>query len=1776
MEELFLQNSLIYRSKVDDDALRSFALHTKTGYVKYYVEHDLSPIDKLACSILVAAPECSMPRLELGYKLGFDIANQKEVDSYYDEAEDNIFKYILQKPLDWGLIRIQGEDVVLTKLGLYSLKNNKKYSFYTSDVKILHWKMLHLSNGEEVSLYPFYNELGITALFSNEQKMSYGDECVGYLEKGIDELSQSLQLQAPSNFNVFESQYAEKPYLGIVPIKLDVELFQNENGYALLLSKDNKICSILTELYNHPNNIEEKEKKVEFALYTKLLRDENATLNFESLSPFEDIIELDKIIPDHRVNWHDFELLQFLANNCNADEWRLLSKCCEINVLEDNIDKYKDSLDWGVLTLRLSDDFIIKNYNKYIWEPSLLSRRTPITSNLIKFLLKNYTFEGGKDDGQWDWEEIIPLLDFDFIKDNIKTIPFDLATYTKDIDENKQALIVSNPNASWDWGYITNDYPVGFILQNIQQFADYLSLSNLLDRLFSSSKNIEIASTTGNLLYAIQGQSHKLATVFTANNKKYIWSDYTIDFFTKSNLLQWDSTQYRYGFVRNQSLIWNKEFFLKYYKNVNSDSDIKYICSRITDNTIVGLAPDFSWDWNVLSKNEIVYNACDFVKKHSNTVNKALIILNCSSELVEQYFELLDIKPLMDDDAAIQAKVTDCVSVDFIKKYINANWDWCKVTRKVYHSIKIDLIGNSIWRDKWDWSFLSQTLDVDSILEYTASYSDKWNWSIILKRFDSEALIESGKWNEIFTLLENKEIYISEWKSLSKSLSVDYILSQEKYIEYWDWSTVFSNITEEFLLEDGSIEKVHDLLNKVENAELLWSVLTQKFSTYNLETVIREHSDESYMWDYSVLYSRSNFDAKEYLDSCVELIKWDSFSASDGVNKLFAKSNNSKTKSLWIRIFKDYLNNENYKWNFNKLSHLSNIIKEPKLLQMDKQWDWDYISSSAPWISFADDENYYTKILAKKLNFGLLSSRLDIKVTEKDIAYYEHKGFQWDWDALCDNQSIDYSLNFIKKHIEKNWNWQLVSKHQELDNKFVVTYKEKQWDWSIIIHRPFFVPTLEILNYLIDNHVEIDWKSVSINPSLQLETIEAYENSIDWKSLISNNGNLFSIIHDVVSFAKKYSSHIFWDDFNRRIGTNTTNELVCAFVNNVDWRNASKSQMMEFSVDFIRKYQNRWYWNELINNLKFQNDIPAYKVIFKKQIKINEFLKRLKTEVKEPHIYHFTHLYNAIDVIKTRKILSRDRAQELGLLRFDSAGSVVLRSSMAHPYARFYFRPCTPTQYYNEALGADSELGEWGFGRPIYDEFTGDKYFPKVWKSKYPKALALGLPKCPIPVFFRFDIEEVLSSIPESCYYSDRNMQSNNPHVYKVIDNVSSLCVDYLYETMSEAKCRAKSGGSYDATEIDNYMKYSQQEFLVKSEFDFSNLQSLKIICYDDFYTELLRSIFINDPIHSKIFSANELRCRELFERENRSISLTSQLDMMAISTDFRDDYYFSIKGEDLSSIKFDFSFANVLYEKPSKELHVRGKIQWVNCTTPFDIYFWDPKARTKEWLIYSNGSAHRNKESKFNLDSSVKKTIDVFVPEVKALPLTLSRTLFYSHMLDSYHGIEHTARVLFLSHLLCDIMNLSEQEKESCCLAAIIHDLGKRSDREGAEHGFNSSELYKVKITELVSDETVQQRILNAVRFHSVEDKDCPNNVTSDVVWKVLKDADALDRSRFSGKGCNVSYLRLGIYDTPSGQNIIDLAFYLPSWTVNLDKDNIYDALYEQIGIYTQITNKS
>ena len=152
--------------------------------------------------------------------------------------------------------------------------------------------------------------------------------------------------------------------------------------------------------------------------------------------------------------------------------------------------------------------------------------------------------------------------------------------------------------------------------------------------------------------------------------------------------------------------------------------------------------------------------------------------------------------------------------------------------------------------------------------------------------------------------------------------------------------------------------------------------------------------------------------------------------------------------------------------------------------------------------------------------------------------------------------------------------------------------------------------------------------------------------------------------------------------------------------------------------------------------------------------------------------------------------------------------------------------------------------------------------------------------------------------------------------------------------------------------------------------------------------------------------------------------------------------------------------------------------------------------------------------------------------------------------MLYSYHGIAHTMRVMLNAFLIANIDDsVNEAMIPYILYAALIHDLGKQSDTEGEIHGENSAKLYQKKICQLLDNQNASN-VLEAVKFHSIDDSKCSTHVHSNKIWEVLKDADALDRSRLPGKGCNPSFLRNPIFTSEKGKGLLTLASLLPSLT--------------------------
>lgn len=153
---------------------------------------------------------------------------------------------------------------------------------------------------------------------------------------------------------------------------------------------------------------------------------------------------------------------------------------------------------------------------------------------------------------------------------------------------------------------------------------------------------------------------------------------------------------------------------------------------------------------------------------------------------------------------------------------------------------------------------------------------------------------------------------------------------------------------------------------------------------------------------------------------------------------------------------------------------------------------------------------------------------------------------------------------------------------------------------------------------------------------------------------------------------------------------------------------------------------------------------------------------------------------------------------------------------------------------------------------------------------------------------------------------------------------------------------------------------------------------------------------------------------------------------------------------------------------------------------------------------------------------------LDSFDYAVSRLPFRLSATDFSNQELatSDLHGIPHVTRVMLWCHILtarkisaaihvCD-ENI-DKLKDDTLLAALIHDLCRKTDHEDSDHGRAAANHFFQAIWNACegNDKRVK-RITEAVEFHCLPDSSYPN--ANNPVYKVLKDADALDRGRFAG----------------------------------------------------------
>jgi hypothetical protein len=213
------------------------------------------------------------------------------------------------------------------------------------------------------------------------------------------------------------------------------------------------------------------------------------------------------------------------------------------------------------------------------------------------------------------------------------------------------------------------------------------------------------------------------------------------------------------------------------------------------------------------------------------------------------------------------------------------------------------------------------------------------------------------------------------------------------------------------------------------------------------------------------------------------------------------------------------------------------------------------------------------------------------------------------------------------------------------------------------------------------------------------------------------------------------------------------------------------------------------------------------------------------------------------------------------------------------------------------------------------------------------------------------------------------------------------------------------------------------------------------------------------------------------------------------------------------------------------------------------DRQFWDDERRI---VTCSDGIFHRDLTGLFT------RSLDAVARTERQIGLNLRNSFVNQEIATDFkHGVVHVVRVMFWIHVLAEIYSetkkqLSENEIKAMMYAGFFHDSCRENDEEDEKHGKAAADRYKTFIRKEIHYPDSDRCIL-AIEAHSKQE----DPLMDDVMWKIVKDADALDRGRFGGipnsdSGCKQSFLRLPFLKTVTelSNNILWAAYFLPKVT--------------------------
>lgn len=214
-------------------------------------------------------------------------------------------------------------------------------------------------------------------------------------------------------------------------------------------------------------------------------------------------------------------------------------------------------------------------------------------------------------------------------------------------------------------------------------------------------------------------------------------------------------------------------------------------------------------------------------------------------------------------------------------------------------------------------------------------------------------------------------------------------------------------------------------------------------------------------------------------------------------------------------------------------------------------------------------------------------------------------------------------------------------------------------------------------------------------------------------------------------------------------------------------------------------------------------------------------------------IYHVTHLENALAILESGSLLPRAMVAPSDFK--DAAGQQLISRTTddVKQFARFYFRPLTPTQWHNECLG-----------------------------RRYGDIRAL----CPVPVFFRVSLEDVLRVHGAACAVSNGNLAASASRYGNSASFLEFFDEAHVYRSFGEVNQQT-------------YFRASQQEFLVHNGLQLRSVR-FELVCRN----EQDRQAVLNQLSPAHGVSREAVRVdSSLFFNDNPAVQLMRTADGLVV-----------------------------------------------------------------------------------------------------------------------------------------------------------------------------------------------------------------------------------------------------------------------------------------------------